>query len=332
MLFSSSWFEKHEDYGGAVLQDSPTPLGFKTWGESKGLSIKYNNDVPNTPHYTGKFYFLSRKLSEYVLGHGEELAIRHAENLGGSEDTFIGRMVGQYVGDANWPRTRSSWKNDYLKSLRTQPRKVISSNGNLIELPGEMDIKDKLVIMSARWKRDDIAFAKYANLATSTLVYGGRRGSDRHKDSPLLDYFDYIISNYHDLPKCMVFVNDELFAQVGARTNLSQGKLFQFIRKAPQLSGFLNYSSARQYPSDADLKVFKNTWNTYVPTTDLPTYFKGGPIFGVTGERVLSKPKSWYCSMRRAISSGDPTFVHVLGCSLHRVFGENMTTKNYKNS
>ena len=130
----------------------------------------------------------------------------------------------------------------------------------------------------------------------------------------------------------MVFVNDSLFAQVGVGTNISQGKLFQFIRKAPQSCGFLNYSKARQYPIDATVKVFKNEWNTYVPTTDLPKYFKGGTVFEVTRERVLAKPESWYCSMRSAISFGDPLFVDVVGCSLHHIFGESMTTKNYKNS
>lgn len=117
-LFSDEWFRQHGDYGGVHLSTRGTHRGIEGWAIAKGVEIDFNAEFFENadPFFMGKFYFMSRDFCKFVAENGKELAIRHVKNLGGSEDSFVGRMFSKY-NHGDWLDKRHQWINDTLGEL-----------------------------------------------------------------------------------------------------------------------------------------------------------------------------------------------------------------------
>ena len=326
VLFSTGWFNKHGDYGGAVLQPRGDRRGVESWARNRGLTVSYDKEFQSRSpaYYTGKFYFLTKEMCQYIANTGEELAVRHVKNLGGAEDMYVGRMIAEQQDNQQWYETRASWNSDHIKSkVRKPTKKVVADRNNLIELPGDVSRDDKLVIMSCKHKRDDVTFVKRAKFGCSTLICENRRDGRGADDDPQLDYLNYIIDNYDNLPNHMVFVHDSPFSS--RRDELTHRMFFQFAKLNIPTTGFVSFTKSSQHPQKHILSKFNRTWNRYIDY-EPPHKFKGSSMFAVTKEMVLSKPKSWYCSMRSAVSF-DGEFGGLLGYSWHHVFKKQSKSK-----
>ena len=322
MLFSDSWFDDHGDYGGVVLYDSPDEHGLRFWGVDRSVSLPITYDAnfqPSSAYYTGKFYFMSKKLCEYVMENGEELARSYVKNLGGSEDVFIGNLFGKYIDNIDWHKTRISWKTD--NSAAKNQTLPIHFRHSMIKTTYDVLPSHKLVIMSCRHNRDDVAYLKRVKFGCSAIICDGNRQLYIPRYTPQLDYLNYIIENYDRLPQCMVFINDELFSPTTRTDDPVYGELAKFVSSVSSSVGFLSLVNTRRYPTEQQLVKFKSKWVSYMDEPP-PTHFMGVPIFCISKDLVLSKPKSWYYTVRTSLCFAGEEFVELFGFSWRHIFLE----------
>lgn len=88
------------DYDGYTFMQSPSRDGALNWARKKGKAINYERifgDGPMCSFYSGKCYFISRRLAEFIRREGEAIAREQAEHFLGSEDVMIGRLYEKFA-------------------------------------------------------------------------------------------------------------------------------------------------------------------------------------------------------------------------------------------
>ena len=119
LVQNDNWIRARKDYGGALLQGRGKPAGHLQWAKDQGINkFDYHlefgqSESPNI--YSGKFYFVSRNLAEYIKDNGKHLALRHKYNLGGVEDILIARLYSQFIKNNNWLTHSLVYKSDHEK-------------------------------------------------------------------------------------------------------------------------------------------------------------------------------------------------------------------------
>ena len=115
LLFSDRYSEFPHYFGSHLLANGSCQ-GFEAWAKTKNLKMNYYAEfLDGAPaFYTGKFYVMSNDFVKYVAKNGEHMANRHVLNVGGSEDTFIGRMFTKFHG-SKW-QYEKPWDNNLRES------------------------------------------------------------------------------------------------------------------------------------------------------------------------------------------------------------------------
>tara|TARA_Y100001933_G_C18982643_1_gene557249 strand:- start:449 stop:1795 length:1347 start_codon:yes stop_codon:yes gene_type:complete len=111
LLYSNDYSDVPHYFGSCLLANGSCQ-NFDKWAAHKNMKINYYEEFPDGPpaYYTGKFYVMSNEFVKYVAKSGKQLANRHVKNMGGSEDTFIGRMFTKFHG-SKW-QYQTPWKQD----------------------------------------------------------------------------------------------------------------------------------------------------------------------------------------------------------------------------
>lgn len=98
-------FREFCDYGGLHRTLSGgSKSGYDKWAEQKNVGMDYDKgfgEETPPPKYTGKLYFMSRKLCNQIVCTGYKTSRDHVKYLGGSEDTLVARIYGRYYKE-NW--------------------------------------------------------------------------------------------------------------------------------------------------------------------------------------------------------------------------------------
>jgi chondroitin 4-sulfotransferase 11 len=122
MVFSDDYMTNRGGYGGAMLQGGENSRGYTGWAQMKGVDVNYDAefsaDSPTPFIYTGKFYFVNNEFCNYIAEHGEKTAYRYVENLGGSEDMFVGKMFADHKKDQAWIYQNEHWYSDFSQFAR----------------------------------------------------------------------------------------------------------------------------------------------------------------------------------------------------------------------
>ncbi len=97
-------FRLHKDYGGLHLTPGGNKEGYLNWAKNKNIEIDYDKifgiHQPSLK-YTGKLYFMSRKLCNQVMCTGYNKSRDYVKYLGGSEDTLISEIHAKL--NQTWP-------------------------------------------------------------------------------------------------------------------------------------------------------------------------------------------------------------------------------------
>jgi hypothetical protein len=109
-----------ESYFGTHLISYVSKKSYEQWAFDKKITnVNYDLEfgIERFPSfYTGKLYGVSFDFACYIAKYGKNLAYNHMKNLGGSEDTFVGRLFAKYIKKTNWPYD-SPWVCDLKESF-----------------------------------------------------------------------------------------------------------------------------------------------------------------------------------------------------------------------
>ena len=99
--------------------------------EQKNVVIDYDKgfgEETPPPKYTGKLYFMSRKLCNQIMCTGYKTSRDHVKYLGGSEDTLVARIYGRCYKE-NWHED-TKYQVEVLKSLLTSEKTLPTEDIN----------------------------------------------------------------------------------------------------------------------------------------------------------------------------------------------------------
>jgi len=80
-------------YGGAIASFVDSVQCLKRWADIKNINLIETQLNSEFVYFAGKFYYLNRKMCEFISKYGKSDAELFAKNLGGAEDVYIGYMI-----------------------------------------------------------------------------------------------------------------------------------------------------------------------------------------------------------------------------------------------
>jgi len=118
---SAIFNDDNRDYFGIHLINHISKKNYESWAFTKQLkNINFDTEFKGEscpPFYTGKLYGVSHDFSTFISSNGKHIAMNHKKNLGGSEDTMVGRLFAKYIKKINWTYEQP-WIGDLKESFK----------------------------------------------------------------------------------------------------------------------------------------------------------------------------------------------------------------------
>lgn len=112
--------EDSRHYFGSQMITYVSKKNYEIWADSKKLTnIDFYKEFTHEKFpifYTGKVYGISYDFARFISLYGFNIAKNHIQNLGGSEDTFVGRMFQKYYKNDNW-NYDDVWLDSFKESI-----------------------------------------------------------------------------------------------------------------------------------------------------------------------------------------------------------------------